>query len=242
MTATPVGDGSTRQPITTFRTQLQRPMRSPPPRQRHQMLAPLTALPIPPGDLVERWFEVWARHTKAIRRLLLADSAPYLYAEDKLMAAFIAVEEYHDAAIGGTTMDPNAHNQRVDAIVAAAPVEHRKWAEDVLRGKNTKGQTRKLNEVIERAGTTGVRIIEAVPKFVELAVSCRSKISHPSPLDEQAGARYLAATFGLRWLLRHCLLVDLGCSTDDVGRMLESRLAFRDDLELMGRWAIRSGR
>jgi hypothetical protein len=238
LTAKPVGDdGVAHRVPATFRTQLQRPSRKPPPQFAHNMLAPLSSLPGGIEDTIRRWFELRAHYRKTISFLLLPLWAPYLYADDKFMTAFLAVDDYHARAIGGTAMDPAAHDQRVNAIVAAAPTEHRIWAEDMLRGKNTKGQRRKLREIIERAGGTGTRIVDAAPRFIDLALSCRSKVAHPSPIEERGGQRYLAVSYGLRWLLRHCPLVDLGVSPDSVGRLVEERQSFTDDLELINRWA-----
>ena len=166
-TARPVGkSGATRRlPPTTFRTQLQRPARCPPALSRHQMLAPLPSLPGTVDEVITRWFALRTHYRKVISFLLLPHSAPYLYSDDKFMTAFLAFEDYHSRAIGGTAVDPATHKERVDAIVAAAPPEYRTWTEEMLRGKNTKGQKRKLKEVIERAGTTGTRILQTAPNF-----------------------------------------------------------------------------
>lgn len=144
----------------------------------------------------------------------------YLYADDKLLTAFLAVEAYHEQAIGGTALPPADHDQRVDAIVAAAPLEHRSWAEQILRGKNSKGQRRKLREVLDRAGKTGARLEQALPGFVNRAVTARQQVAHPATYDEDAGARYLFLSLGLRWILRHCLLVDLGLDEDQVAAII----------------------
>ena len=169
--------------------------------------------------------------------LLLPHHARYLYADDKLLTAFLAVEAYHRIAIGGTPVDPDEHLRRVDAIVAGAPEEHRGWARQTLQSKNTKGQRRQLDEVIERAGTTGTAVCASVPGFAALAVKCRQQVAHPGPITDHAGVRYLASSIGLRWLLRHCLLADLCLPDTHIDHLIGGGHAFQQDMALLRGWS-----
>jgi hypothetical protein len=224
-----------------YRTRLQRPFEEPKRPGRHEMLATWPDLEdMTVQGLVGGWFEVHRQMEKAITLLLVPHHAPYLYTDDHLMTAFVAAEAYHAARIGGIAIDPQEHDERVDAIVDAAPVEYRAWANEMLRGKNQKGQRRKLKDIVERAGTTGESLLTAAPGFVDLAVKRRGSVAHPTTSARAPGAEYLAVSYGLRWMLRHCLLVDLGLSQERAAELIAACKRFSDELALVRRWTAGS--
>lgn len=124
----------------------------------------------------------------------------------------------------------------MNAVLAGAPPEHRGWVKEALAGRNQKGQRRKLNDLVERAGPTGQLIVTAAPGFVDLAIKCRQRVAHPGPSGGEPGSKYLAVAYGLRWMLRHCLLVDLGLSNSKAAEVVASCRGFKDEVALVKRW------
>jgi hypothetical protein len=224
-------DHPDRSRYVTYRTQLQRPSRLPAQPSTRDMLVTWPMVPFEFQTLIERWFVLVDSQSKAIGMLLMPDWAPYLYADDKLLSAFLAVESYHDKAIGGNAVPQQMHKARVKAIVESAPEEHREWLQNVLWDKNSKSQERKLSEAIERAGSTGRAVLEALPKFAKLAAKSRHKVAHPSEYDVSTGAQFVFLGCGLRWLLRHCVLLDLGLTEEQVTSLIKRLREFENDLQ-----------
>jgi hypothetical protein len=50
------------------------------------------------------------------------------------------------------------------------------------------------------------------------------------------GEEYLAISYGLRWLLRHCLLVDLGLGQERAAELIAHCKRFPDELALAKKW------
>lgn len=215
----------------TYRTQLQRPHRDAEEPMVYDMLLTLPQVSIGFESLIGRWFDLNVSHGKVINMMLMPTWAPYLYSDDVLMSAFIATESYHEASIGGTAIPADEHDERVRAIVESTPAEHRAWLKNVISGKNSKGQERKLREVVERAGSTGEAICNALPSFTAEAAKCRHKIAHPSAYDSGQGQSFTFVASGLRWLLRHCLLLDLGFTEDETTARISPLHAFQRDLD-----------
>jgi hypothetical protein len=112
-----------------YRTRLQRPFDEPKRRRHYEMLATWPDLAeVTVQGLVGGWFELRQHVEKTITYLLVPHHAPYLYADDHLMTAFVAMEAHHKARIDGTALDPEEFQKRVDAVVAASPEEHRDWS------------------------------------------------------------------------------------------------------------------
>lgn len=222
-----------------YRTRLPRPFEEPRRPDRHEMLAAWPDIAdMTVEGLVAGWFKLREHRQveKAITLLLAPTHAPYLYTDDHLLTAFVAIEAYHDARIGGTAVDARQHEERVDAIIAAAPVEHQAWAKDMLRSRNQKGQRRKLKDLIEQAGTTGEAVKASLPGFVDLAAQRRGSVAHPSTSARVRGEEHLAISYGLRWLLRHCLLVDLGLSQERAADLIARCKRFSDEIALAKKW------
>ena len=214
-------------------THWQEPIRPPKAPLAHDMLATWPSLNMTPAVLLSNWFSSFETLERVISMLLLPDHATYLYADDHVLTAFLAVEEYHDHRIGGTSVSPEEHQLRVDAVVAAAPHEHRVWARETLAGKNQKGQRKKVAEVVERAGATGQAVLDAVPQFKNLAVAARQRVAHPG---SGGGAEQLAVATGLRWVLRHCVLLDIGVEEHRAAELIRDCRRFEIDLQQMAIW------
>jgi hypothetical protein len=224
-----MSDGS--QPsYCAYFTRLQRPQKQREARATHEMLT-LARLGIAFDELIPRWFRLSKTHRTTVSMLLVPSHAPYLYADSHLLTAWLALDAYHQSAVGGASIDAELHEARVKAIVQAAPQEHREWAKNVLSGKNQVGAKRRLQEVIERSGTTGQAVLSARQDFVSLAVSGRQQVAHPSVVDSEAGLRYLITASAIRQVLRHCLLVDLGVDSDAAGLLVVSNPDFAWCLE-----------
>jgi hypothetical protein len=220
-----------------YRTRLQRPFEEPKLPRRHEMLATWPDLAeMTVEGLVGGWYALRRDVSKTITYLLIPHHAPYLYTDDHLMTAFVAAEAYHKARFDDAADDPAEFQRKVDAIVAAAPKNLRSWAHDKLSDRNQKGQTRKLNELVARSGATGTAILAVCPGFVKLAIASRNMVAHPGPSGGEPGATYLAVSYGLRWMLRHCLLVDLGLSEERAAELIGASRQFGNERKRIERW------
>jgi hypothetical protein len=219
-----------------YYVQLQRPIREPKVRTSVDMLATWPRLGVDFDWLITNWWRLVERQAACIRMMLVPTYAPYLYADDQLLTAFLALEAYHDRALDQHSVDPKDHTKRVDEVLALMPEEHREWVEERLRNGNTKGQRRKLDEVIQRSGSTGERIVAALPDFARLAIKARQQVAQPvHDPSHDAGQHLVYLGQAIRWLLRHCLLLDHGYDEAAVTALLSGCNALTVDLTLLGR-------
>jgi hypothetical protein len=219
-----------------YRTRIEVPVLAPKTPAAHEMLATWSALESDVPSLVGGWFAAYSDLAGVMSFLVLPEQATYLYLDDHVLTAFIAVEAYHASRIGGTSLPADEHAVRVNAIVAGAPDEHKAWAREILSGKNQKGQRRQLQDLVDHARATGQAVIGAVPKFVDLAISCRQRVAHPNRASHPPGVEFLAVSRGLRWLLRHCILREMGINDDHATYLIRRCRTFDTDLRLMSEW------
>jgi len=214
---------------------LLRPMELPKTVQPHEMVATLPQFGMTLADLLPAWMKVWRRHREAIVYLTLPTYAPYMYTNTLALTAWLAVENYHSSAMrmsrAATKAARVAHAARVDAIVAAAPAEHQEWAERMLRPMNALGLRGKLSQLVERSGATGAAVVGANGRFVADATRVRNKTAHPSSFEDDDGPmfRYIAET--LRWMLTHCLLVDVGLQSRRAEELIANQRQFQFDIQ-----------
>lgn len=158
-----------------------------------------------------------------------------MYTNTLALTAWLAVENYHSTAMRMSQAAMRAariaHVERVDAIIGAVPTEHQEWAERMLRPMNALGLRGKLSQLIERSGATGAAVVAANGRFVTDAIRVRNKTAHPSAFEDDDGPmfRYIAAA--LRWLLVHCLLVDVGLKSQRAAELIANQRQFHFDIQ-----------
>ena len=158
-------------------------------------------------------------------------------ADASLLNAFRALERYHCAAIDGTAISETEHAARVATIVKGTPPEHQQWVRNQISGANKKGLRRQLHEVLENASSTEAKIVDAWPGFFDSIVELRSKVAHGIPATGgDAGLRYLAVATGLRWILRHVYLKELGLSDHHATETISNCLRFEQEVRLLRDW------
>lgn len=161
-------------------------------------------------------------------------------ADAEFLAVFRAAELYHGAAIGGTAIPPSDHYKRVADIVRGAPKEWKSWVRDQIADSNRKGLKRQIDELAERADDTGSSIREVWPKFARHMAEYRAVAAHGQPTSSgDIGLRFHAGSMALRWLLRHVYLLELGLSTAEANRLIQSSKGFGDDVQLLQEWQDR---
>jgi hypothetical protein len=193
---------------------------------------------VPLGELLTAWYELWAREREAIMHLMAPFHASFMYGQHKFGAAFQAVEALHrEPRFTGRELDRPSHQERVDAIVRAAQAagvedDTVAWAERVLRSRNDKPLTQKIEDVVRSAGACGDAVLNAVPTFPSTVVGERASVSHPGVkkgLD--VADRYWHGEV-LTWIARTVLLAAAG--VNDVDRRAVARAAFQHAVEQLG--------
>jgi ApeA N-terminal domain 1 len=193
---------------------------------------------VPLEELLTAWYELWVREREAFMHLLAPFHASFMYSQHRFGATFQAVEAlHHKPRFTGGEMDRRSHQERVAAIVGAAQaagVENDTvaWVERVLRSRNDKPLTQKIEDVVRSAGACGDAVLKAAPTFPSTVAGERAGVSHPGVgrrLD--AADRYWHGEV-LTWVARTVLLAAAG--VNDVDRRTVARAAFQYAVEQLG--------
>jgi Apea-like HEPN len=193
---------------------------------------------VPLEELLSAWYELWVQERAAIMHLLAPFHASFMYSQHKFGAAFQAVEAlHHRSRFTGREMDRHSHQDRVAAMVRAAQAagiedDTVAWAERVLRSRNDKPLTQKIEEVVRSAGACGDAVLKAAPTFPSTVAGERAGVTHPGGgrrLD--AADRYWHGEV-LTWIARTVLLAAAG--VNDVDRRTAARAAFQHAVEQPG--------
>jgi ApeA N-terminal domain 1 len=193
---------------------------------------------VPLDELLTAWYELWVREREAIMHLLAPFHASFMYSQHKFGAAFQAVEAlHHEPRFTGREVDRRLHQERVAAIVRAAQAagvedDTVAWAERVLRSRNDKPLTQKIEDVVRSAGACGDAVLQAAPTFPSTVAGERAGVAHPG------GGRSLDVADRhwhgevLTWIARTVLLAAAG--VNDIDRRTVARAAFQHAVEQLG--------
>jgi ApeA N-terminal domain 1/Apea-like HEPN len=203
------------------------------PTRRHEMMLAFTHLHERFEAFINAWFRIHDTHGMALTPLLVPTYAPFLFANVHLLLAALAVEGYHHLTFPHV-VPSGEHEQRVQRVADAitGDDELRRWAVGALQPRTGKSTTRRLREVLELSGATGAAILEAVPDLVARANTARQRIAHPSDYATEDGVEMFFVARALRWIVRHCILLDLGFNQDEVAAIIAGCRLFIGDLDL----------
>ncbi len=190
-------------------------------------------------EMMRVWFEKYQLLGQAIRMLLVAQQSPFLYDENRFLTAFWSAEALHGVLFDVAELPKEEHEKRVAAILEAAATNNVdddvvRWARAVLAGRNDKPLRQRVNDLLGHSGRVGAAIVDAEPKFVGNLTGTRGPLAHSGGGGRlQTPDRYFHSE-ALRWIVRACLLRELGVSADEGDRLILSRDQFRWVLKNLG--------
>jgi hypothetical protein len=140
-----------------------------------------------------------------------------------------AIETYHIRTMSNEVDPPDLHRERVRAILATSPAEHRSWLADKLSFSNRATLAQRLQEVIDlypfpvtaQAGSHGA--------FITRVRDTRNYLTHyDPPLAEKAqkGGYIKGLSMTLGTLLEGLVIHELGFPLDEVRQMQRKRRRF----------------
>jgi hypothetical protein len=168
---------------------------------------------------------------------LSLDYAPPLHMETRFMNACQAAEGYHRATSTGTVMDPEEHKKIVGDLLAVCPENRRQWLGGVLANSNDPSFKRRIEELVERAGSAVRKLMVPRPKYAVKMRDYRNTFAHwlsTEPPTDDLGAELHDLIRVTRFVLASCLLRDLGWSASDAESALAQNQLFDQ--------AVRDGR
>ena len=227
---TDIEDGLPHNPITLHYSDIKRKQREREEATFFDMLATLgqiEAAGIDIGRLFQKWFDTYRENIVGIGYLMSSEE-PHLYTETQIHFFCMALEAFHNQYIGGTRRESRQHKRTVGQVMNALldtqlDAEEVEWVKKRLESGNGKGQLRKIKEVIDRSGSTGAWISDTWPNFDELVNTQRNQVSHPKKFKGSSGNSWttmFAVQIGLRWILYHVYLLELGFGEYQISRML----------------------
>lgn len=185
------------------------------------------------GSGLQRWLGLWGDLRHVLGPLYARASAPFAYANDRFYTAAAALEAYHRyCSTSERDLPLVEHGIRVDRV-AAVLTEHAPdlcdWAVNAVRPFNRIPYWRRITEMVDCFPLLRDELFgEGLVPFSKAVEDARHGHAHAlersRTLDD--GASLYVAADVLVWLLRACILVDLGFAPDDV----ESRIRRHEGL------------
>ena len=159
----------------------------------------LEEMGVPLETIIENWFQLEAKSPYLAEAIEVVTTARYRRDGIALFWLFRTVELFHAKQIGGHAAPHDQHKARVKRIVSQlSDAEDRTWVEGILNGKNRKGHTRVLEEVLEHCGEAGEFLLQQHPTFVRTAIKSRNQLVHTGQSSDSSDNIYR----GLVWIIR----------------------------------------
>jgi hypothetical protein len=188
--------------------------------------------------VVASWFELYDRVRPALNLLFGPRYRPATFTDNHFLNVVAAAEGYHRATCRNEVLPEDEHSVRLDAILAASPLEHRKWLEERLRYSNEPTLRQRLNELHDRAGGVVAGVLGSAAEYVGPVVEARNDLTHrgkAGKTSEISGRDMFRLTEETTFLLTACLMLDLGFDETAVVEATRRSPQFRLLTELIRR-------
>ncbi|TDW76414.1 hypothetical protein EV653_1565 [Kribbella pratensis] len=194
--------------------------------------------PLPIDDLLRQWFELWSDLRETFVLLHAPHYAPFMYTENRFASIFQSAEAFHKRRFDSRELDPATHKKRVQDVIAAidssgGSQEISDWARRVLQAANYKPLWLRIDELVKSTGAVGDAILDAAPTFARAAANARTGVAHGGSSSSErpdSVARYWHGVV-LSWVLRACLLLQLGVPLAEVVERVLQKAPFQHAVE-----------
>jgi hypothetical protein len=192
--------------------------------------------PLPIDDLLKRWFALRSDLREVFVLLHAHHYAPFIYSENRFASIFASAEAFHKKRFQSQELDRPDHKRRVQSVLAALDAEEveeetKAWAKRVLSAANYKPLWSRIDELVRSTGAIGDAVLSANPDFAKISANGRTGVAHGgSSVTQDSVARYWHGDV-LHWVLRACLLVELGVPLSTVERRVLEKYPFQHAVE-----------
>ena len=185
--------------------------------------------------LVSSWLESYDDHASFVTLLLRSFDQSLTVANFRLLLAALALEQLHARHFDQYMEDRQDFRCKREAAVeacSASSEELANWVRDKLN-HNHKSLRSKIEDILDKSGGTGRRLLEVWPNFVRDAAKARNDIAH-ARLDVSGDVwPIVTAAFGMRWIAYHSYLVLLGLPESTVTSCVTQCQQFEKDIQLI---------
>ncbi len=173
------------------------------------------------GDALERWFAAADLVKPTFDLYFSTLSIPFIYAENQFLSLAQAAESFHRRRFPIGEVSAEEHESRVAAVLAAVPVEHRKWLAQKLAYSNEPNLRSRLKALLQPHPALRKALRGA--SFVNRVVDTRNYLTHydeRSRKNAAEGVRLHWLVEKLRIVVEMCLLTELGLSSSRIAMIL----------------------
>jgi len=214
--------------------QLDPPSGTSPDPSPHDVLFFAADLPGGFAASLARWKEIWSELKHILGPLYARAAAPFAYANDRFYTAIAAVEAYHRYCVTSERdlprLEHRARVSRLDDLLQDEDAGFRTWAVNAAKPFNRIPLWRRIVEIAGTLEAIGHDLFgDDVEAFARIVESARHGHAHAleGESDFQSGEALYTAADALTWLLRACLMIDLGMSLEVVEERIRRHQRFQ---------------
>jgi hypothetical protein len=170
--------------------------------------------------VIERWLKFATELNSVCNLFYSVKYAPRMHQEHQFLNIAHALESYHRRRIRNQELAPQAHEDRVRAILDRAPQEHKSWLQKRLGPySNEPSFGCRIGELIEEMDEVMSLLVSDRETFIRKVVDTRNFYTHYDPSLKKRAAHRL----DLYWLAQKLSFLMEGCFLKELGFPSEKR-------------------
>jgi hypothetical protein len=187
------------------------------------------------AKLLKAWFDLNSKYDPTVRQLLASQYAPFEWAENSFLAASRAAEAFYARRF----KEQPYTQEQIDGLIGIIG-EHvtngdlQDFATRVIKRSNYFPQQDQYKKLLEYSGKAGDDILAIEPDFAKIVTEIRNRITHSSSRSNRGVVRRHQLKQALRWVVRACLLKELGFGDEQISTLLERNRHYDSEIHGLG--------
>lgn len=162
-------------------------------------------------DLLKKWLANHGELTDVVNLLMGAAYGRNIHWRQRFLSLAQAAEGYHRrCCFPKTELPEEAHQKRLEEILAGVSEQHRSWLNDRLRFSNEPNFRRRLKSLVGEASEVVAPMVQRKRDFIQKVYKTRNRLTHPGEGSIAKDEDLFRLTEVLYFLLSACLLGRVG--------------------------------
>lgn len=183
---------------------------------------------------VQKWLNINAEIKQICDLYFGTEYAEFMYGKQRFLSTIQALESYHRVKFGNAQTSIEMHKNKLQEIFDQIPSQHLDWLKNKLHFSNEPSLKDRMKELFNKHKKIIEPFIKEPTKFFIRVGNTRNYFTHydESLKDKFAGKEELfRLTQILSFLLKSCLLNELGCTPDRCAELISKGSEYQYTIE-----------
>jgi hypothetical protein len=171
------------------------------------------------SEVIPRWFAIQEKYGSVLD-LVFSLRSGIGYLESQIFAIASSLEGMHRKLFPGAAKRTPEHRERLEAIIASAPQEHKEWLSRALVRSHEPSFANRVHDLVNYAGPAVASLLGDVDEWTKMVGRARNDVGHAKGIETTDVLAKVRLMRSIQMLAEFVLLRELGLTQDQCDSLL----------------------